>query len=438
MKQLVLATGVVLLSFVILASMSDHAEAIPSFARKYETSCATCHTGFPKLNSFGEAFRQNGFQYPADDEQMVREEPVSMGAEAYKQVWPRAIWPGAIPGNIPLSFRALSGFTYDPDAKITSTFVPPTLQIMSGGTMGEEVSFFIGAHLFEEGELGSIDRFYLKLDNMFSSLLPEKALYLRAGQFIPELVPFASTHRSLTSTPYAFNTYDLSLGESFAAEHFHGSGPFGIENFQLGVEASGILAARTRYVVGVVNGSGTVVDDNNAKDGYFRLAHKVGGMDYTGNWPDGVEPYGGTGKNWVEKSVMVGVFGYKGARNNMEAVGQEDLELYRLGSDFSLHYRDINLYGGYIYGNDERVVEAAQRRQEYHLFFAEGNYMVYPWLIGVLRYEQAYPDGYSTIRRIVPNITALFRANIKGIVEVPLDPETGDPEEVLVGFDFGF
>ncbi len=309
---------------------------------------------------------------------------------------------------------------------------------MSGGTMGDDVTFFIGAHLFEEGEIGSIDRFYLKLDNLFSSVLPEKVLYLRAGQFIPELVPFASTHRSLTATPYAFNTYGLSLGESFAAEHVHGSGPFGIENFQLGVEASGILAARTRYVAGVVNGSGTLMDDNTAKDGYFRLAHKFGGMDYAGNWPEGVEPYGGTGKNWAEKSVMLGIFGYKGARNNTGTVGQEDLELYRLGSDFSLHYMDLNLYGGYIYGNDERIVGAAQERQDYHLFFVEGNYMAYPWLIGVLRYEQAYPDGFSTIRRIVPNITALFRANIKGIVEVPLDPATGDLEEVLVGFDFGF
>lgn len=428
-----LATGV-----VAFLGMNDNATAIPSFARKYETSCATCHTGFPKLNSFGEAFRQNGFQFPKDDAAMVKEEPVQMGAQSYKRVWPNAIWPGAIPGSVPIAFRARSGFTYDRDAQPDKTFTAPTLQILSAGTLGENISFFIGAHLFEEGELGSMDRFYLKLDNMFGSVIGEKALYVRFGQFIPEVVPFASNHRSLTITPYAFNTYDLSMGESFAAEHLHGSGPFGIENFQLGAEASGILAHRNRYVIGFVNGSGAFIDNNDAKDGYFRLAHKFGGMGFDGTWRQGAEPYGGTGKNWVETSLTIGVFGYRGAKPNSAAVGQQDLEFYRLGTDLSLYFGSLNLYGGYIRGNDERIVNNSQINQEYQLFFAEGNYVLYPWLIGVLRYEQAEPEDLSTIKQVVPGITALLRANIKWVIEAPFDPDKGDIERVLVGLDFGF
>ncbi|MGA2256689.1 MAG: hypothetical protein ABSG53_18735, partial [Thermoguttaceae bacterium] len=48
--------------------------AIPTFARKYATSCITCHTVYPKLNDTGEAFRRNGFQFPTNEDVLVKEE----------------------------------------------------------------------------------------------------------------------------------------------------------------------------------------------------------------------------------------------------------------------------------------------------------------------------------------------------------------------------
>ena len=41
------------------------ARAVPSFARKYQTSCQTCHTVYPVLNPFGEAFRRDGYRFPS-------------------------------------------------------------------------------------------------------------------------------------------------------------------------------------------------------------------------------------------------------------------------------------------------------------------------------------------------------------------------------------
>lgn len=41
------------------------AAAVPSFSRKYQTSCLTCHTVYPVLNPFGEAFRRNGYRMPS-------------------------------------------------------------------------------------------------------------------------------------------------------------------------------------------------------------------------------------------------------------------------------------------------------------------------------------------------------------------------------------
>src|SRR5438874_862041 len=37
-------------------------EAIPAFARKYGLRCSACHTVWPELNSFGQQFRDNGYQ----------------------------------------------------------------------------------------------------------------------------------------------------------------------------------------------------------------------------------------------------------------------------------------------------------------------------------------------------------------------------------------
>src|SRR5579863_3198960 len=35
---------------------ASRAEALPEWARKYKTSCVTCHEAFPSLNAVGEAF----------------------------------------------------------------------------------------------------------------------------------------------------------------------------------------------------------------------------------------------------------------------------------------------------------------------------------------------------------------------------------------------
>src|SRR5216683_3041014 len=49
----ILATGCLLW----ILALTPKASAIPAFSRKYQTSCATCHSNYPELNDFGEAFK---------------------------------------------------------------------------------------------------------------------------------------------------------------------------------------------------------------------------------------------------------------------------------------------------------------------------------------------------------------------------------------------
>src|SRR5579864_5653085 len=91
------------MSAVILCASSSY--AIPAFARQYQTSCATCHTDFPKLNDFGKAFKDAGFKFPKEDETFLKIPAVLLGAPAQKELWPHSIWPGQIPGIPPIGLR---------------------------------------------------------------------------------------------------------------------------------------------------------------------------------------------------------------------------------------------------------------------------------------------------------------------------------------------
>jgi len=73
LRRTLLLTGLVL--FLV-----DSASALPIFARRYETSCTTCHAIIPKLNPFGVSFRNNGYRIPLNDERILKIEDVSLGA----------------------------------------------------------------------------------------------------------------------------------------------------------------------------------------------------------------------------------------------------------------------------------------------------------------------------------------------------------------------
>src|SRR6266700_5673464 len=125
------------------------AEAVPAFARKYQTSCQTCHIVFPKLNAFGEAFRLRGYRMPGETAEMVKEPPVSLGAPAYKKLWPQSVWPGEVSSTVPLAVNVkladVNTSTLNDDGTITSIRsdlqFPQEVNIFGAGTLGDHVSY---------------------------------------------------------------------------------------------------------------------------------------------------------------------------------------------------------------------------------------------------------------------------------------------------------
>src|SRR6266496_2883996 len=149
------------------------AHAVPAFARKYETSCQTCHTGFPKLIPFGEAFRLNGYRLPKETEDQIKIKPVSIGAEAYKKMWPKAIFPSDLPGQVPLALNVKMASVYGSSIDESGHPIthndfqfPQEANLFAGGTLGEHMSF-LGEVSWGENADGSseteIERLHLQV-----------------------------------------------------------------------------------------------------------------------------------------------------------------------------------------------------------------------------------------------------------------------------------
>jgi hypothetical protein len=73
---------------VLLAAGSAH--AIPAFARKTGMSCSSCHEVWPRLNDFGQSFRDRGYRLKRDRDAPVEQDP----------------------SYFPLSFRTTAGYQW--------------------------------------------------------------------------------------------------------------------------------------------------------------------------------------------------------------------------------------------------------------------------------------------------------------------------------------
>src|ERR1700674_353680 len=78
-----LVCGFLILAFLLVDSRSASAlplaagkvYAIPAFARKYGMPCSACHEAWPKLNNFGQTFKDNGYQMGNDRDAPIFQQP---------------------------------------------------------------------------------------------------------------------------------------------------------------------------------------------------------------------------------------------------------------------------------------------------------------------------------------------------------------------------
>ena len=64
LSRLARAAALVAIGMALWMLSMRGASAMPEFARRYNLSCAACHSAFPRLNQFGEHFAKNNMRLP--------------------------------------------------------------------------------------------------------------------------------------------------------------------------------------------------------------------------------------------------------------------------------------------------------------------------------------------------------------------------------------
>ena len=463
----------VLLSVLIAALLVTfagvrEAGAVPSFARKYQTSCLTCHTVFPVLNPFGEAFRRNGYRFPnqngSTDSDAVKASMIALGQDEYKKSFPNSVWPSQIPNAIPLSVMFNGAVTMnipgsDAQNNAGNTFTWAGLlgefHLFGAGALSDTLTYFTQLTITQQGNQsiqGDIETAYLLWNDVVG---PDHAVNFWIGRlFAPQLTSFGM-HSDYMNDSRLPGVSVIGLYNNTAQSFWIG----GNNQHSDGIELNGILKHRFGWSLGwLASANGAGVNQLNAEDAYAHIGIKSGGMALDGegkygtNVPDSTKP-------WAEKAITLDAFAYHGLNvfdngtgsvsggaatpvsqgDKFNAVGatiraQYDSLVLDGGGTFEHHGRP---YGGSAAaanpsGNGNPIYGVPDYTGAHGIVgWGELNYVVWPWFVPGVRAE--YTEGHAeggpnfSLLRVIPGIAMLVRPDVRIVLNGDLETSYGAP-----------
>jgi len=444
--------------FVIAAALvaAPYSHAIPAFSRQYGTSCTTCHLDFPKLNDFGKAFKDAGFKFPKNDEDFIKIPPVMLGAPAQKELFPKVIWPGTIPGIPQVGLRYNQYFQYTGKSandyyasqfltgSTPGSLLPPTVprtdfepgffSVFMAGNFGSDIAFWVDddlsvAGLNSNGELGDGYLRFVNIGRLFK--LPTDAFTLRVGQFELDL-PFTQA-RSINISPYDIYTeanmsvvnpanglpsvnnqtvLDLAgRGVEFSGGHLYQGYHYSLAIINQNTSNTSSTATNVSSPTGGQIGAAGVgfFSDSNFKDLYANVSYRFN-LEKDPASRNEIQAAGPTGPR-DHTYLSVGAFSFYGKSAQRFSGFQSDgvtpgvvvshEPFYRAGGDFSFNYRTFNLFGLYMYGHDNNLLLNniftgfnSGPEVKFNGGFLEADYLALPWLMGIMRWDrvQSFSD----------------------------------------------
>jgi len=437
-----------LLLVLLLVLTARPAAAIPAFARKYGLPCSACHEAWPRLNNFGQAFRDNGYQLGNDRDAPVYQQP------AYFPITFRVTPQWHRESN---NRRAIDGVPGNPSAGqiesqiTTAGFDLTGIDLVTAGTLYKNVSFV--AQPFIDSSGTTLLQMYARLDNLLGS----RWLNLKFGKF--ELDTLISEERILTLN---------NTGGTYYNYHFR---PVGDKNFfggigdnQLGIELMGHSDdSHTRYSISLLssNDGQEGLPSNKTYDAYgdftqgFEIPRlglqRVGVYGYLGQSPTFFQTFGGTpipGTGIGNRSFYrAGVYG-------LWYVGKFDV------STFFLHGQDNAFLGNGVPANQPSKLPVGAVGPKWNGGFAEAHYTFNPRFALTGRYEvvrmsqQANPairgnlgnlDTWTIGYRWYPFMSTRSGlawlqeySRIRTVGTAPLSGLDDVRNSYLMGFDFAF
>lgn len=228
------------------STLVQKANAIPAFARKYNFTCNVCHVpGFPKLNDFGNLFRDQGYQLGTDND-LPTFEGITMG-----------FWPVSMRTTVGYQVANIRG---GGQALASSGFGFTGLDILSFGTLHRNMAFGV---VFTPGlkEAGfgtgtsehdsNLESAFVKLMNLERFLGGSNNTYwlnMKVGKYELD-VPFSEKRSPTLNTPFVMYHYTSGTiyqggplgGLPTTSAGYFNANAFGLGDNQPGLELSGII-----------------------------------------------------------------------------------------------------------------------------------------------------------------------------------------------------
>ncbi|HJV65829.1 MAG TPA: cytochrome C [Geomonas sp.] len=392
------------------------ASAIPAFSRLHKTECSTCHTIYPELNEFGEAFRKNNYVYPGK-----KKPGAEAGKEGEKEAGKDAAnewaWLSGLPQQLPVSLTGTLDLAYDEDAfqKQKLQLSARSLRLQAGGTFRDAVGFYITYNLYTQGvQTGTQINSLVNNTNTPPNNTPNISemyvvwrdalgtpINVKVGRMEPSLSIWKRSNKIITVPAYASTAYLI------------GNSPFSADSPEDAGELNTVLFNRLFLAAGAVNRNG-----QSHYDGYGSASVKFGGTDYKGN-----EPEIDLDKEsiWDYLAVTLGAYGYSGRNGQFDNLGIANSfnDFYRVGSDIDILYKRLHLKGSGSFGRDSNPqFSTTPAPFESHAYTFEGEYYLGAPvnLAPLFRYE--YQSGLNGgTHRYIPAIAYTPLQNTKLTLE---------------------
>ncbi|HET6464113.1 MAG TPA: hypothetical protein VFH55_00700 [Nitrospiria bacterium] len=361
MQRILIALLASLIFLLSIPLTAKQALAIPAFARKYNLPCSVCHVpAFPKLNDFGNQFRDHGYQLGGETDLPTNDTLTN--------------------GYWPVAFRTTVGYQASSLSKVdngsggttslnTGGFGFTGLDILSFGTLARDISFGVvftpglGSAGFGSGSSlddSDLESAFLKVDNIVGS---DYLVNLKVGKYELD-VPFSEKRSPTLDTPFVMYHYVpgtpyRTILEEPAPTGYANPDDFGIGDNQSGLEIAGSKATPGdgffRYSLNAISNSNVNAD---ATGGGHRL-------NFYGHVTQSIGGYG------IVSGQRVGLFGAYGVAptsatsacpaGGCGAVARDGAAFYRAGLDVSVTaLNQFNIFGAYMHAKDSQKMFSSQ------------------------------------------------------------------------------
>lgn len=335
----------------------DKADAIPAFARKYGFDCNVCHVpSFPKLNDFGNLFRDHGYQIGTKAD-LPTFQGITMG-----------FWPVSLRTTVGYQLASLRA---DGSGITSGSFGFTGLDIQAIGLLARDLAFNVmytpglaSANFGTGSEESDLEQAWMRVNRLqrFLGLGRDNYLMnLKVGKLELD-VPFSEARNPTIDTPIVMYAYQAgtpwtTVLSGLATRSYPNPNDLNLGDKQPGVELFGITPTPGK--------------------GYFRYAltgisnsnlniNGVGGgrgINFYGHVTQSIGGYG------ILSGHRVGMFGAFGTAPTMvnpacpscQGIAGNGQPFYRLGVDLSLTYdKQWNLFGAWMHANDSKNLFLSQ------------------------------------------------------------------------------